>query len=191
MRELLEIVEATNVTAQAQLFGNLPLGQVPDETLRSSLLTDTYLNTDQLDNVVREYGRRRNCVLRLGWIQDGDVRDMAMRGTSDPNETMVWVHYDPSGMGHFSAIQHPGNQKEDPDDNIAVFSQRALVANLATLAVLVSSIGSVCGDLVLTSKVLSQFESIPYRPYPNVLRGTTVTELFWRRAQRGTFQTIV
>lgn len=137
MRELLEIVPDINSQNFGRVLQNGATSDEVDDEILHDLLNDGLFGVDQLDNIVEAYGQRHGVNLRLGWVENDAEPVLAPRNVDNDEEIMIWIHYNPQGMGHFSAIAQAG-YTTTPDDNIAVFSDRYLIANLNTIAILVS-----------------------------------------------------
>lgn len=135
MDTLLQVVAEANQQAYDQVVG--PHGEATQEVL-SQIVNDNMFGADQLDQVVRIYGERYGANLRLGLVRTGTSPQMVPRQTTNEDETMIWVHYDPAGVGHFSAIARPDYKLVD-DDHIAKFDDKHFIANLSKMAVLVRS----------------------------------------------------
>lgn len=74
-----------------------------EEAAHEALTNDRYFSPDQLDILLSLWGWRRGLNLRLGYIEENTPKLLARQGADDKAE-VVWIHFDGTGMGHYSGV---------------------------------------------------------------------------------------
>jgi hypothetical protein len=130
---LVEIAEQVTMVNIQNVFGGR---DHVDDAVLDGLINNNMFGADQLDQILQQYGQRHGVDLRLGWIRSNETVDMAIRDQGNPGEQMVWIHYDPEGVGHWSAIARARHQITS-DDSIARFDDTRYMLNLGKVGLLV------------------------------------------------------